>query len=134
VTTLLITGSRDFCESVTTTGEPRPRDTYMAERESLGFTLDYIAPSSVIVGDSSGADRWAVIWCERRGIPFTVYRADWTTHQKRAGPVRNQTMVDQRPDQAVAFPGDDDDCVQRCEAARVPVFRVSVKIPAGDCV
>lgn len=73
---LLIAGGRDFCESVTTAGIPRERDIYMSERVALGFALDYIAPSSVIVGDATGADRWAKIWCERRGVPLSTGRAD----------------------------------------------------------
>lgn len=74
---LLITGGRDFCESVTSKGELRNRDDYMSERIALGFALDYIAPSSVIVGDADGADRWAKIWCERRGVPLSTDRPDY---------------------------------------------------------
>lgn len=74
---LLITGGRDFCESVTTAGIPRERDIYMSERVALGFALDYIAPSSVIVGDATGADRWAKIWADKRGVPLSTGRPDY---------------------------------------------------------
>jgi len=73
---LLVTGGRDFCEAVTTAGIERDRETYMAERIALGFALDFIAPSSVIVGDASGADRWARIWCDRRGVSISDGRAE----------------------------------------------------------
>jgi hypothetical protein len=74
---LLVTGGRDFCESVTSKGEPRDRDDYMSERIALGFALDYIAPSSVIVGDADGADRWAKIWCDKRGVPLSTGQPDY---------------------------------------------------------
>lgn len=125
MTVLLITGGRTFCEAA----PGRERDEYMAERVALGFALDMIGPSAVIVGDADGADRWAKIWCDRRGVPYTEFKADWTKHQKRAGPIRNQTMVDRQPDAGCAFPGGRGtaDCVARMETAMVPVYRVEVK-------
>jgi len=126
---LLVTGGRDFCEATTSTGQPRDREVYMAERVALGFTLDMINPSSILVGDADGADRWAVIWCDRRSIPYTRFAADWTKHQKRAGPIRNQTMVDRRPDAGVSFPGGfgTADCVKRMNAAHIPVYETAIK-------
>lgn len=125
---LLITGGRDFCEAVTTAGIERDRETYMAERVALGFALDFIAPSSVIVGDASGADRWARIWCERRSVSYREFKADWS-HGKRGGPERNQRMVDMRPGSAVRFPGGNGtaDCARRCERAGIEVFEVVVR-------
>lgn len=61
---LLITGGRDFCEV-------RDGADHMTERRALGFALDFIAPSSVIVGDATGADRWAKIWADKRGVPLS---------------------------------------------------------------
>lgn len=128
MTVLLITGGRDFCESVTSKGEPRDRDLYMDERRALGFALDYISPSGVIVGDASGADRWAKIWCERRGVPFREFKADWSKGG-RGGPERNQKMVDEKPDKCVRFPGGRGtaDCAARCERAGIEIFEVRVK-------
>lgn len=60
---LLVTGGRTFCEV-----NGRDRDEYMAERVALGFTLDWIGPSSVIVDGHDGAGRWTAIWAERRGV------------------------------------------------------------------
>ena len=124
----MVTGGRDFCESVTSKGEPRDRDLYMDERWALGFALDYISPSGVIVGDASGADRWAKIWCDKRGVPCEAFKADWSLG-KRAGPERNQRMVDKRPDAAVRFPGGRGtaDCAARCEKAGIEVFEVKVR-------
>ena len=117
----LITGGRDFCEQ-------RPGADHMGERRALGFALDWVKPSRVIVGDANGADRWAVIWCERRGVPYHVERADWS-RGGRGGPERNQRMVDMRPDVAVRFPGGRGtaDCAARCEKAGIDVFEVGIK-------
>jgi hypothetical protein len=119
---LLVTGGRDFCEA-------RDGADHMNERRALGWALDYIKPDRVMHGDCpTGADRWAQIWCERRGVPSDRYPADWSKG-KRAGPDRNQRMVDKRPDAAVSFPGGNGtaDCVRRCEAAGVPIFEASLK-------
>ncbi len=61
---LLITGGRTFCEAT----DGKSRDDYMAERVALGFALDWIKPSSVIVDGMHGAGRWAEIWAKRRGV------------------------------------------------------------------
>ena len=125
---LLVTGGRDFCESVTSDGQPRDRDLYMPERVALGWSLDYISPTGVIVGDATGADRWAKIWCDKRSVPCEIFRADWSVG-KRAGPERNQRMVDKRPDAAVRFPGGRGtaDCAARCDKAGIEIYEVSVR-------
>lgn len=119
---VLITGGRDFCEV-------RDGADHMDERRALGFALDFVNPSSVVVGDATGADRWAKIWCDRRGIPYKVHCADWNKHQKRAGPIRNQTMVDAQPDYAVVFPGGrgTKDCHDRCREAGIDCYEVRMK-------
>lgn len=121
MTVALVTGGRDFCEI-------RPSADHMGERRALGFALDWVKPSRVVVGDANGADRWAVIWCERRGVPYHVERADWS-RGGRGGPERNQRMVDMRPDVAVRFPGGRGtaDCAARCEKAGIDVFEVGIK-------
>ena len=107
MTVLLVTGGRSFCEP-TQDGVARDRDLYMDERRALGFALDYIKPSSIIVGDADGADRWAAIWAERRGVPCRVFKAG-----------------DRRPtpDAGLSFPGG---FVRDLERAGIPVYEVNV--------
>lgn len=63
MTVLLVTGGRDFCEI-------RDGADHMGERMALGWVMDWIGPSRVVVGsETTGADRWARIWCERRSVP-----------------------------------------------------------------
>ncbi len=119
-----MTGGRTFCEAI----DGKSREDYMAERMALGFALDWISPSLVIHGGATGADRWAGIWADKRGVRCQVEPADWS-RGPRAGPERNQRMVDMRPDAALQFPGGDGtaDCVRRCEVASVPIYEVSMR-------
>lgn len=55
--------------------------------------------------------------------------ADWQTHGKAAGPIRNGAMLAKHaPDGVVAFPGHNGtaDCVRQAEAAGIKVW-----FPAG---
>jgi hypothetical protein len=47
----------------------------------------------------------------------------WTQHGKKAGPMRNQAMVDLLPEIGIAFPGGNGtaDMAARCRAAKIPV-------------
>lgn len=60
----------------------------------------------VIEGNAKGVDRIAGYWARRRRIDNRKFAADWKTHGKAAGPIRNQHMIDEgRPDLAVVYPG-----------------------------
>lgn len=120
---LLITGGRTFCEAI----PDKSREQFMAERVALGFALDFISPTRIIHGGAKGADRWAGIWADKRGVPCHVEPA--TGPWPAAGPLRNQRMVDMKPDMGCAFPGDRGtaDCVARMEKAGIPVHKVEIK-------
>lgn len=59
-----------------------------------GFTID-----TVISGRARGVDRLGEVWANRHRI--TVMPADWTTHGRRAGFVRNAEMA-KRADALIA--------------------------------
>ena len=46
----------------------------------------------VIHGGAAGADRLAGEAARARGLTVEVYWADWATHGKAAGPIRNAVM------------------------------------------
>jgi len=47
-----------------------------------------------IVGDcKTGIDKCVRDWCKDRGHEVKVYAADWDTHGRAAGPIRNKAMV-----------------------------------------
>ena len=56
----------------------------------------------VISGGAKGPDTWARLACARAGIYFRLYEADWNTHGKSAGPLRNYEMA-VACDKVVAF-------------------------------
>jgi len=86
-------------------------------------------------GGASGADSLAGEWAEPNGYPVQVYPADWAKHGAKAGPLRNQAMIDahnpeiptSRVVAVVAFPGGAGtaDMVRRARAAGLPVWEVS---------
>ncbi len=81
-----------------------------ADRALLDATLDRLfalRPFEVLIeGDANGADRLAGAWAEARGIAHLVFKADWEELGSKAGPIRNQQMLDEgKPDLVVAFPG-----------------------------
>lgn len=62
--------------------------------------------SRVIAGGARGVDTLAAEWAVARGIPADVFMADWKGLGRKAGPIRNQRMLDEgKPDLVVAFPG-----------------------------
>ena len=86
--------------------------------------------SHLIHGGATGADTEAGNWAKYRHLPQTVYQAAWRKHGKKAGPMRNQRMLDEgKPDLVIAFPGGKGtaDMMRRAEAAGVPVIDVARK-------
>lgn len=98
--------------------------------------------SEIIVGDVDGVDKWTRKWAAERGIPFRVFKADWddlshedavirtrsdgSKYNAKAGPRRNQEMVDEKPDLAVIFPGGvgTRDCFSRIRKAGIKYVEV----------
>lgn len=61
----------------------------------------------VIHGDCNGVDRLAKDVAYTIGIPTVAYPADWKTHGKAAGPIRNAMMLKEgKPDLVLAFTHD----------------------------
>ena len=88
----------------------------------------------IIEGGAIGADRLAQNWAkEIHGIipefvNYKTFKADWGTHGKAAGPIRNQQMIDEgKPDLVVAFPGGAGtaDMVRRAKKAGIEVREVT---------
>lgn len=61
---------------------------------------------TVIHGGARGADSLADQWAVVNWVPFEEYKADWDTHGKKAGILRNIQMLEEgKPDVVIAFPG-----------------------------
>ena len=61
--------------------------------------------TKVISGHARGADEYGERLANFWNIPLELYPADWETHGKAAGFIRNQEMLDSGVDLAVQFPG-----------------------------
>lgn len=88
---VLVCGGRDFIDGA-------------AVKSALDALPE--GPLTIIEGGASGADNFARLWAEFRGVPCETYRADWSAHGRAAGPIRNKQMLDEgKPDLVIAFPG-----------------------------
>lgn len=50
--------------------------------------------TEVVCGGAKGVDTLGKDWAVLRGIPVKIFPADWETHGKAAGPIRNAEMAD----------------------------------------
>ena len=89
--------------------------------------IEILKPKSIICGGAKGADTLAAFAATLLRIPCEEFPADWDKHGKAAGPIRNQQMMEEKPDQVLAFhhvsgitPGTKD-MVTRAVLAKVPV-------------
>ena len=81
-----------------------------ADRQTLYGALDTLHSQHkfeiVIAGGARGADTLAEEWAKERGVTTKIYQADWAGLGRKAGPIRNQRMLDEGvPQLVVAFPG-----------------------------
>jgi len=112
---IVVTGGRDFTDAVV-----------------INRALDAVHAKHVITelvhGDCpTGADKLSDLWAISKGVKVRKFPADWRKLGRRAGPIRNQQMIDEgKPDAAVAFPGGDGtaDMVIRCKTAKLPMWKV----------
>jgi len=59
---------------------------------------------TIIEGECRGADKMAKRAAIECGLPYVGYPAKWDKYGKKAGPVRNQQMLDcENPDMVIAF-------------------------------
>ena len=91
---VLIYGGRDFI----------PTDLDFSWLNSM-FASYNRGELTVISGEARGADTAGRIWAIASGHEVERYPADWNTHGKAAGYIRNQQMLDSGVDVAVQFPG-----------------------------
>jgi cysteine synthase len=91
---VLVCGGRDFAD----------RDWLFRELDRIDREIGGI--SAIIHGCALGADTLAGEWATARSKQVAEFPADWDTHRRAAGPIRNKQMLDEgKPDLVVAFPG-----------------------------
>lgn len=93
-----------------------------------GKFYDY--PDHIISDEAGfwvGADKLAGQWARRNGVTERFYKPDWNKYGRKAGPMRNQLMLDESvPDLVLAFPGGrgTKDMVKRARAADYKVCEI----------
>lgn len=102
-----------------------------ADRKHVFAVLDEIhakTPIKMLInGGANGADAHARAWAKSRCALMTV-TADWKTHGKSAGPLRNASMLKHgKPALVVAFPGGRGtaDMIGKARAAGVEVREIA---------
>lgn len=86
---VLVTGGRDYSDS-----------------SRVSKTLGELEITALCNGGARGADTLCRMYAQAVGIPVTTMPADWNTHGRAAGHIRNQAMlIEFAPDVLVAFPG-----------------------------
>ena len=59
-----------------------------------------------VLTQSSDSLQEVLSWAQKNKILVSSeFRARWTDYGKRAGPIRNQLMLNQKPNAVIAFPG-----------------------------
>jgi hypothetical protein len=94
---VLICGGRDYTNV--------KRFWYEIDKISQNLDFDNNQPITIIHGAAKGADSLANDYAEECGWDVEVYPADWGKYGNSAGPIRNQQMLDSKPDLVIAFPG-----------------------------
>jgi hypothetical protein len=124
---ILVTGSRDWADTAAVKtmledqAAKRPRE-----------------PVTLVHGAAPGADTIAAMLAEQHGWQVETFPAEWDRYGRRAGPVRNQLMVDHGADVCLVFPMPDSrgtwDCVRRARKAGIPLVYCTKYIPgiSGD--
>lgn len=70
---------------------------------TLKETLPRCPNVTVIVGGASGVDQAALEYCLSNQVDVDVIPADWETHGKRAGILRNLKMLDMDIDEVLVI-------------------------------
>jgi hypothetical protein len=100
------------------------------DRNQIRTILNQLPSDCIIIqGGASGADAIAAHVATCQGKEVITFKADWKTHGKAAGPIRNQQMLDEgKPDLVIAFHEDIEssrgtkDMVRRSREAGLPVL------------
>lgn len=82
----------------------------------------------IIAGGANGADALASDWARKEQVKFQIFNADWETLGRKAGPIRNQKMLDEgKPELVIAFPGGRGtaDMIRRAKAAGIRIEEIT---------
>lgn len=115
---ILVTGGRNY-DDITAVLDALTPETSKAY--ASGGTV------TIVHGGARGADALVASVARKFGWGEEAHPADWGTHGRAAGPIRNQHMADLGADLLLAFPGGRGtaDMVRRATAAGIPVRHIT---------
>ena len=103
-------------------------DRHWTQKDKVIKVLAALPLDTVIIeGEAPGADSMARDVALSMGMVVERFPAQWTRYGRAAGPIRNQQMLDARPDKVIAFHADLEhskgtkDMVRRARGAGIPV-------------
>lgn len=84
---------------------------------------------TLVHGGARGADSLSHVWATMRkdNVTVRVHEADWKTHGRAAGPIRNKLMLtSENPNVIIAFKGGNGtaDMIRQAKKAGVDVYEV----------
>jgi hypothetical protein len=82
------------------------RYTIQGHETKISEILDQYNPKTdtILHGGATGVDTIAGKLAKFRGFTVIPIKADWKKHGPKAGPIRNQQMIENNPDIAYFFP------------------------------
>lgn len=121
---VLITGSRDWAA-------------HAVAEQVIARLLARYGPNLILVhGGAKGVDLAFELAAKEHDLATEVHEANWTKHGRRAGPLRNEAMVNLGADLCIAVHRDlwgskgTAGCVRLALAAGIPVWLID----SDDCV
>lgn len=80
--------------------------------------------TEIVSGGAKGADTLGEWWAEKEKLDVTRFPADWKTHGRAAGPIRNKQMAEYA-DYLVVFPGGGGtaNMIKEAEKRGLPIIR-----------
>lgn len=78
------------------------------------FLKDLPKDTIIIHGGCEGADNMAGEIAYKLNFKVLVFKAEWNKYGKAAGPIRNQKMIEQKPDLVIAF----HDCIEKSKGTK----------------
>jgi len=140
---ILVCGGRNFANPIPYDHSPENKkamDEYKfvlntLHNLSIEFSKEYNPndnwlPTDIVIinGKAKGVDSASSDWAIVNYAQLKEYPADWETHGKAAGFIRNQQMLDEgKPDLVIAFPGGSGtaDMIRRAKKAGIEVREVT---------
>lgn len=122
---VIIAGSRSLADM------PNPMD-IVNDAIVIARYEHRIIIGKVICGEAKGADLLGRRWAQEREIPVLSKPADWRTHGKRAGVLRNEEMAQEADALIAIWDGKSrgtQDMIRRAKKRRIPVYVHHYELP-----